>query len=174
MSGSVHPKFVGEWLAEIDYVTCVDDLDRSGFAFDTDRMEFKPLDSKIVKRMVKPFLANSLRRKIDLFDERQYDEKRKVLTGRQIMYQVFSVSDINQTHGRAMHLADLVNIEMYVDNRNNLIKFGKRCCCPWIKDMKRCSNIYERLLRKPSPMENALTSYHSDILLQKKPKTYRR
>ena len=53
MSGSVHPKLVGEWLAEFYCVTCVDDLDRSGFAFDTDRMEFEPLESKIVQGMVK-------------------------------------------------------------------------------------------------------------------------
>ena len=53
MSGSVHPKFVREWLAEIDHVTRVDDLDRSGFAFDTDRTAFEPLDSKIGKGMVK-------------------------------------------------------------------------------------------------------------------------
>ena len=47
------PKFVGELLAEIDCVTCEDDLDRSGFAFDTDRTAFEPPDSKIGKGMVK-------------------------------------------------------------------------------------------------------------------------
>ena len=64
-----------------------------------------------------------------------------MLTSRQIMYLVFSVSDINQTQGRPMSLADLVNIEMCVENLQQFNQVWEEICCAWIEDMKRCSNI---------------------------------
>ena len=61
----------------------MEDLDHSGFAFDTNPMEFEALDSKMVKDVVKTILHN-LKRKIKLLDERLYREKRTTFTGRQL------------------------------------------------------------------------------------------
>ena len=50
---SAHPQFVGEWSAEFDYATSMDDLGHSESAFVSNSMEFETLDSKTVKGIVK-------------------------------------------------------------------------------------------------------------------------
>ena len=72
-------------------------------------MDLKTPDTKIVKRIVK--------KKIDMLDERQYKERSTVLTGRQIMHQMFSFFDMNKTQGRAMNIADLLNIELHAQRQ---------------------------------------------------------
>ena len=68
----------------------MDNLDHSGFAFDTIPMpmEFETLDSKTVTRIAK-IIPHEIRRKFVLLDE-EYKEKRTVLTGRQMTHQIFS------------------------------------------------------------------------------------
>ena len=87
-------------------------MEHSGFAFDSNQMEFEILLSKIVKRTVLENIPREFKRKIDLLDERQYKEKRTMLTGRQIRCQIFSFFDINNIQGRAMSVADMPNIEL--------------------------------------------------------------
>ena len=45
-SGSIYPRLCGGWLAEIEYATR-DDMDRSGFVFDSKRMAFEILASSM-------------------------------------------------------------------------------------------------------------------------------
>ena len=68
--------------------------------------------SKIVKRIVLENIPREFKRKIDLLDERQYREKRTMLTGRQISCQILSFFDIHKIQGRAMSVADMLNIEL--------------------------------------------------------------
>ena len=53
MSGSSRPKLVGDWLAEFDCAPIMDDLDHSGFTFDSHQMEFETLDSEVVEGIAK-------------------------------------------------------------------------------------------------------------------------
>ena len=95
MSGSSLPNLVGQWLAEIDVATSKDDLDHSGFALDSNQTEFETLDSAIVNGIVK-IIPHGFMRRIDLLDEKQYKDKRTMLIGRHIMFQIFSFFDINK------------------------------------------------------------------------------
>ena len=92
-----------------------------------------------------------------------------MLTSRQIIHQIFSFFTINKT--QAMSVTDLFNIEMRHDN---LKVFNQ----PWEEtqllldknvDEELLENLYERQLRKSSLMKNALSLYHSDILLKREP-----
>ena len=49
MSGSSHPKLVGDWLADFDSAASMDDLDHTGFTVDSNQTEFETLDSKTVE-----------------------------------------------------------------------------------------------------------------------------
>ena len=139
MSWSTRPKLVGEWLAENDYATSLDDLEPSGFASDDNQRECETLVSKIVKGIAK-IIPKELGRKIDLLVEKYYTEKRTVLTGRQIMYQIFSPFDINKTQEGAEQTCS--TLDNTTTTSSSSIKLGKRCCDPWTKWlMKRCSNI---------------------------------
>ena len=60
----------------------------SGFAFHSNQTELETLESKRVMGIV-TFFPLEFRRKVDLLDEKQYREKRTMLTGRQIMFQIF-------------------------------------------------------------------------------------
>ena len=69
MSGSIHQRSVGEWLAEIHVTTIMDDLKHSEFAFDDNpKREFETLDSNRVKEIAK-IIPQEFWRKIDLLDE---------------------------------------------------------------------------------------------------------
>ena len=57
-----------------------------------------------------------LKRKINFLEETQYKSKCPMLTGRQILFQIFSFSNINKTQGHTMNLSYLLNVELYTDN----------------------------------------------------------
>ena len=100
MSTSIRLKLVGTWLAVIDCVTNIDDLDHSGFSFDTIQMKFETLDS---------------RKKINMLDGRQCKEKRTMLTSKQnYVPDLLLFRYQERTQQRAMSIA--LNIEVHNDN----------------------------------------------------------
>ena len=53
LSGSTRPRYISEWLTEIDLSASLGELDHSGFVFDRNQMDFETLDSKIAKGIIK-------------------------------------------------------------------------------------------------------------------------
>ena len=120
---SVHPQFVGEWSAEFDYATSMDDLEHSESAFVSNSMEFETLDSKKCQRTCKISSPTNSGEKLNYWTKKRYKERRTMLTTvRQIMHPIFSFLDSTMTRGRAMSLTDLLNIEMHI---YNLKQFNK-------------------------------------------------
>ena len=69
-------------------------------------MEFETLDSKIATGIVKSTAAD-FKRRITFSEETQYKNRCPMLTGRQIMFQLFLFFNVNKTRGRTMNLSDL-------------------------------------------------------------------
>ena len=55
------------------------------------------------------------KRKIKFLRETEYKNKCPMLTGRQIMHQIFSCSNTKKTQEHTMNLHDLLNVELYSD-----------------------------------------------------------
>ena len=77
-------------------------------------MEFETLDSKIAKG-IKKIIPADVKSKINVLEETQYKNKCPMLTGRQILYQIFSFFNIDETQGHILNMNDLLNVELYND-----------------------------------------------------------
>ena len=114
-SGPSHPELASDRFAEIDLVTCMDDLYHSGSVYAKHRMELETLNSKIAKGIMNTIPAefkrkiNSWRKNCCKFSVRCSQEDKTV-------YQIFSFFRINKTHGHTMNLNNLLNVEVYNDN----------------------------------------------------------
>ena len=98
-SRSNHPRLISDWLAEMDFAACVEELDHPGFVVDKHQMEFETLDSKIAKGSMKNPLAE-FKRKIHFSEKNTILEQNcQMLTGRPIMFHILSVFTINMTQG---------------------------------------------------------------------------
>ena len=117
ISGPTHPQLVIDWLTEIEIATKKGDLDYSGFVFNKRQIEFETPDSQIANGIMK-IIPTELKRKINFLEETQDKEKHQMMTGRQIMFQIFSFFSINKTQGRTMNLNVLLNVEV----RNHNLK----------------------------------------------------
>ena len=105
ISGSAHPH-------KIEVAASTGELDHSGFVFDKHQMEFENL--YFAKGLMTVILAD-FKRMIDFFEESQYKNNCPLLTGRQIMFQIFSFFDIHKTWEHTMNFSDLPNVELYND-----------------------------------------------------------
>ena len=147
----------------------MDELDHSGFIFDMHQMEFETLESKIAKGITKIIPAD-FKRKINFLEDTQYKNKRPMLAGRQIMFQIFSFVNINKTQGHPMNLSDLLdNFKMFNQAwQETLPAFGN--------DLNKhvVENLYERQVNKSTLMKNAMTLYQQDIVLKKSPEATKR
>ena len=76
----------------------LEELDHSGFIFDKHQFEFEVLDLKLAIGIMQIVLS-ILKRKITFLEETQYTNKRPMLAGRQILFQVYMLFNINKTHG---------------------------------------------------------------------------
>ena len=115
ISGSTDPQLISDWLPEIDFATGMEDFDHAGFVFDRHQMEFETLDSKTAKGILKIIRAE-LKRRIIYLAKSQQKNKRPLLPGRQIMFQICPFFNIIKTQGPTMNLCDLRNVELYNDN----------------------------------------------------------
>ena len=97
-SSSINQRY---WLLEIVLAASIGDLDHSGFVFDRHQLDFETLASKIAKGVMKIIPAD-FKRKTNFLDETQYKNKCPMLTGRQIMYHIFSFFNIKKTQGYIM------------------------------------------------------------------------
>ena len=114
-SGSIYPRPISDWLPEICVAGRTEELDHSGFVFDKDQMEFETLDSKIAQGILKIAVAE-FNRRINFLEETQYKNKIPMLTGRQIMYQIFSYFNIKKKSQEPINLSDSMDVELYNDN----------------------------------------------------------
>ena len=151
----------------------MEELDHSGFLFDH-QMELETRDSKIATGIMKIIHAD-FKRKINFLEETQCKDKRAMLTGRQITFQVFFVVQHQQDPG-AMNLSDLLAVELYNDNLKMCsIKPGKKHY--WAlgndSDAHDPENLYERQVRKSALRKKALTCHQQDIVLNKEPRSYK-
>ena len=121
MSGSTCPKLAGHWPAELDQAPSMNNLYHSGFAFSPTTTDLRLLIRKLPKGIAK-ILPHEFEMKVDLLDEKRYREHQTVFTSRQIMDQIFSLSDINKNEGRAMGLSELLSVDI---NNDNLKKFNQ-------------------------------------------------
>ena len=64
---------------------------------------------------MKSILAE-VKRRINYLEETRYNIKGPTLTGKQIIFQMFSFFNINKTQYQTMNLSDLLNVELYNDN----------------------------------------------------------
>ena len=78
------------------------------------------------------------------------------------MYLVFAFFDINKTQERAIS-------KQFNQAREKMLLSPNR-----IVDEEFLANLYEGQLRRSTLMKDALTFYHSDIMLKKEPKRYKR
>ena len=53
---------------------------------------------------------------MNFFEDTQYKNKCLMQTGRQIMYQLRSLFNINKSQGDTVNLNDLLNVDLYNDN----------------------------------------------------------
>ena len=91
-----HPRPISDWLAEVDVAASMGEPDHSGFMF--------------VRRAHHMEVANSWFRNCPRIHERLKrlsSSGRSTLTGRQIMYQIFSCFNINKTQGHTLNLNEL-------------------------------------------------------------------
>ena len=129
MPASTCPRFICDWLAEIDVAACVEDLDSRGIVFDKHQMDFETLDSKIPKGIMK-VLPVDLKRKINFLGETT--KRCPLVTGRQIMFPMFSLFNINsQTQGHSMNLSGLLNVALRNDKLKMLIQAWKNVTSHW-------------------------------------------
>ena len=84
--------------------------------------------------------------------------------------------DINKTQGRAMSMADLPNMQLHNDNLRQFNQAREEMLLSLDRnvDEEFLAHLYERQLRRSMLMKNALTFHHSDIILMKEPKWYKR
>ena len=104
ISGSTHPRLISDWSAEIDLAIRIEVLDHLGFIFDKHQIEFETLDSQIARGIMKTLPAKFWR-KINFSEETQFKNGRSMLTGRQIMFQIFSFINIKKTPGISLQRA---------------------------------------------------------------------
>ena len=71
------------------------------------------------------------------------------------MYQMFSFFDIKETQGRAMCIADLLNIELPNDKQSKQVFGPLPLNKVWLKRL--LENWNERQLRRSNLMKNALS-----------------
>ena len=152
MSGSSHPKLVGDWLAEFDCAASMDDLDHSGFTFDSNQTEFETLNSETVDGFVSIIPAGweALQRKSDY------------ACGLADYVAVLSLFDINKTQGWAVGSTDLLNIALCNDNLKQLNE----------ADEEMLPNLHDGHVERSSIVKHDLSLYHTDIFLKKEPKTW--
>ena len=61
-------------------------------------------------------VPTEFKRKLQVLEQNQERKMLPILTGRQIVYQMFAFFKINYTQGRVMTLSDLLNTELYNGN----------------------------------------------------------
>ena len=76
----------------------MEELDYPRFVFDKHQLEFETLESNIVEGIVKITPAE-FKRKINVLEETQHKNKCPMVTGRQIMFQIFFFFNLNKSQG---------------------------------------------------------------------------
>ena len=111
------------------------------------------------------------KRKINFLEEAQYKNTCPMLTGRLMMYQMFSFFE-----GHSMNLNDLLSVDLRKDNLKMFNQASEETLSAFGNDSDDgvLENLCERQVGKSTLMKNALTLNQSDIVLQKEPRSYQK
>ena len=92
-----------------------------------------------------------------------------MLTGRQIMFHIFSFFNINETQVHTMNSSELLLVELYNDNVKIFNHASEETMLALVVDLDEhvLENLYERQANKFTLMKSAMTLFHQDVLVQK-------
>ena len=117
-SKSAKPTEALKWISEVDQASDISDLSSSGSIFGLTFWDFETLDFKIATALGK-IIHGDIERRINIEDERQQIATGKMLTGRQIAFQIFSHFKVTEVEGALQDVTDLISLELNGDTPCN-------------------------------------------------------